>query len=90
MVRISIKQEEIRQLFQQFEEVACVSGDVECWIARELCELMGYKLWHGQRINSDVLGNERAAYGEQIVATGARQLWRSYFVEILPLRDELQ
>ena len=40
-----MKQEEIRQLFRQFEQVACVSGDVECWSARELCELMGYKLW---------------------------------------------
>ena len=40
-----MKQEEIRLLFQQFEQVACVSGDVECWSARELCELMGYKLW---------------------------------------------
>ncbi|MGN0047339.1 MAG: DUF1016 N-terminal domain-containing protein [Bacteroides sp.] len=39
------------------------------------CELtMMY--WHiGQRINSDVLDNERAAYGEQIVATVSRQLW---------------
>ena len=36
-----MKQEEIRQLFQQFEQVACVTGDVECWSARELCELMG-------------------------------------------------
>lgn len=40
-----MKQEEIRQLFQQFEQVACVSGDVECWSARELCELMGYTQW---------------------------------------------
>ena len=40
-----MKQEEIKLLFQQFEQVACVSGDVECWSARELCELMGYKLW---------------------------------------------
>ena len=40
-----MKQEEIRLLFQQFEQVACVSGEVECWSARELCELMGYKLW---------------------------------------------
>ena len=40
-----MKQEEIRLLFLQFEQVACVSGDVECWSARELCELMGYKLW---------------------------------------------
>ena len=40
-----MKQEEIRQLFHQFEQVACVSGDVECWSARELCELMGYTQW---------------------------------------------
>ena len=39
-----MKQEEIRLLFRQFEQVACVSGDVECWSARELCEMMGYTL----------------------------------------------
>ena len=40
-----MKQEEIRQLFKQFEQAACISGDVECWSARAVCELMGYKLW---------------------------------------------
>ena len=30
-----MKQKEIRLLFQQFEQVACVSGDVECWSARK-------------------------------------------------------
>ncbi len=31
--------------------------------------------WHiGERINRDVLGNERAAYGKRIVATVSRQL----------------
>lgn len=84
--------------------------------------------WHiGERINRDVLGNERADYGKQIVATVSRQLqniygykgfdvkslyrhmqfatlfpdsqivstasrqlsW-SHFVELLPLKDELQ
>ena len=40
-----MKQEEIRLLFKQFEQEACVSGDVECWSARELCELMGYTQW---------------------------------------------
>ena len=35
--------------------------------------------WHiGNRINSDVLGNERAEYGKQIVATVARQLQEEY------------
>ena len=40
-----MKQEEIRQLFKQFEQAAYISGDVECWSARELCELMGYTQW---------------------------------------------
>ena len=84
--------------------------------------------WHiGERINCEVLGNERASYGKQIVsqvatqlkeyygekgfdtrnlrrmmqfaqnfpdvqivAQAARQLTWSHFVEILPLKDELQ
>lgn len=32
----------------------------------------------GQRIQTEVLGNERAAYGEQIVATLSRQLVAEY------------
>lgn len=81
----------------------------------------------GKRINLDVLDNERAAYGqqivvtlsrqlrkeygnkgfdeknirrmmqfarlfpdEQIVAKLSRQLWWSHFVEVLPLKDDLQ
>ena len=84
--------------------------------------------WHiGERINRDVLGNERADYGKQIVpqvatqlqniyghkgfdvkslyrhmqfatlfpdaqivSTASRQLSWSHFVELLPLKDELQ
>lgn len=83
--------------------------------------------WHiGERINRDVLGNQRAEYGKQIVATLARQLkeefgkgydekslrrmmqfaslfpdsqivaplatqlsW-SHFVEVMPLKEEIQ
>lgn len=84
--------------------------------------------WHiGERINREVLGNERATYGKQIVATVSRQLqeefgtkgldaksirrmmqfaslfpefqivatlsrqlqW-SHFVEVIPLKDDLQ
>ena len=84
--------------------------------------------WYiGERINRDVLGNQRAEYGKQIVATVARQLqeefgrkgfdeksirrmmqfatlfpdsqivaplarqlWWSHFVEVMPLKDDLQ
>ena len=35
--------------------------------------------WHiGERINREVLGNQRAEYGKQIVATVARQLQIEY------------
>ena len=40
-----MKQEEIKRLFQQFEQAACIVDEVECWSARELCQLMGYTQW---------------------------------------------
>ena len=40
-----MKQEEIKRLFQQFEQAACIFDEVECWSARELCQLMGYTQW---------------------------------------------
>ena len=47
--------------------------------------------WHiGERINLEVLDNQRAEYGKQIVVTASRQLSWSHFVEILPLKDDLQ
>lgn len=47
--------------------------------------------WHiGARINRDILGNERAAYGKQIVSTLSTQLTWSHFIEVLPLKNELQ
>lgn len=43
--RNRMKKEEIQALFSQFEQVSCILNDVECWSARELCSLLGYKLW---------------------------------------------
>ena len=40
-----MKKEEIQALFSQLEQVSCVLNDVECWSARDLCSLLGYKLW---------------------------------------------
>ena len=43
--------------------------------------------WHiGNRINSEVLGNERAEYGKQIVAQVARQLSWSHFLIVMPMK----
>ena len=47
--------------------------------------------WHiGERINREVLDNQRAEYGKQIVSQAARQLTWSHFIEVLPLKDDLQ
>ena len=40
-----MKKEEIQVLFSQFEQVSCILNDVECWSARDLCTLLGYKEW---------------------------------------------
>lgn len=46
--------------------------------------------WHiGERINRDVLGNQRAEYGKQIVASVSRQLQEEYLTE-LPSREVLK
>lgn len=47
--------------------------------------------WHiGNRINHDILINERAEYGKQIVATLSRQLSWSHFVELIPIKDKME
>ena len=40
-----MKKEEIQALFKSFEDAVCMIDDTECWSARELQKLLGYKLW---------------------------------------------
>lgn len=40
-----MKSEEIKNLFDKFESIACEYDGVECWSARELCGLLGYAKW---------------------------------------------
>lgn len=40
-----MKKEEIQTLFENFEDVVCMIYDTECWSARDLQKLLGYKLW---------------------------------------------
>lgn len=40
-----MKTEEIKNLFDKFEAIACEYEGVECWSARELCTLLGYAKW---------------------------------------------
>ena len=40
-----MKTEEIKNLFDKFESIACEYEGVECWSAREMCTLLGYAKW---------------------------------------------
>lgn len=40
-----MKSEEIKNLFNKFESIACEYHGVECWSARELCGVLGYAKW---------------------------------------------
>ena len=40
-----MKKEEIRLLFECYENAVCMIDDTECWSARELCSLFGYQQW---------------------------------------------
>ncbi len=40
-----MKTEDIKNLFDKFESIACEYDGVECWSARELCNLLGYAKW---------------------------------------------
>lgn len=43
----------------------------------------------GNRINQNVLDNERAEYGKQIVVTLSRHLSWSHFVALIPIKDDM-
>ena len=40
-----MKTEEIKDLFNKFESIVCDYNGVECWSAREMCNLLGYVQW---------------------------------------------
>jgi DNA-damage-inducible protein D len=40
-----MKSEEIKELFEQFEQAAAQLEGVECWSAREMQQLLGYSKW---------------------------------------------
>ena len=40
-----MKSNEIKELFNKFEQIACEYEGIECWSARELAVLLGYSKW---------------------------------------------
>ena len=61
-----MKKEEIQLLFSQFEQVSCTLNDVECWSARDLCTLLGYKLWQNFTKVIDKAKDACANVGQQV------------------------
>lgn len=60
---------DLRQLIEQARQAAAVAVNAG----------LSLMYWHiGQRIRTDVLGGQRAGYGEEIVATVSRQLTADY------------
>lgn len=53
-----MKVEDIKNLFEQFEAIACEYEGVECWSARELCRLLGYAQWRNFEL---ILGKAKFA-----------------------------
>ena len=61
--------DDLRQIINQTRNRVAVNVNAELTLM----------YWHiGERINREVLGNERAEYGKQIVATVSRQLQEEY------------
>lgn len=61
--------DDIRQIINQARNQVAVNVNAELTLM----------YWHiGERINREVLGNERAEYGKQIVATVSRQLQEEF------------
>ena len=61
--------DDLRQIINQARNRVAVNVNAELTLM----------YWHiGERINREVLGNERATYGKQIVATVSRQLQSEY------------
>ncbi|MFA5810498.1 MAG: DUF1016 N-terminal domain-containing protein [Thermoleophilia bacterium] len=44
----------------------------------------------GERIQREILGSKRAEYGKQIVASLMRQLSWTHFLELIPIKDDVQ
>ena len=73
--------EDLRQIIEQARgQVAATANYAQTMMYRHV----------GERINREVLGNQRAEYGKQIVSAVSTKITWSHIIEILPLKDDLQ
>ncbi len=68
-----MKREDIVALFDQFEKVVIIADGVECWSARELCNLLGYSL--GQNFKNVI---EKA----RIACQNVGQIVTDHFIDV--------
>ncbi len=73
-----------------------IIDNARCRVAATVNSELTMMYWHiGERINREVLGNERAEYGKRIVSTVSvtplvTQLSWSHFLIVMPIKDEIQ
>ncbi|MCA0447111.1 MAG: DNA damage-inducible protein D [Bacteroidetes bacterium] len=76
-----MKQEQIKELFKQFEEICYLYNGVECWSGRELQNLLGYSKWDNfvnviekakiSAENSEILVSDHFADIRKMVSLGS-------------------
>ncbi len=72
---------------QLFTELSAIIEQGKKALATQVNSTMTMVYWHiGKRINENVLQNECAEYGKQIVVTLSRQLSWSHILILLPLK----
>ena len=74
-----------------FTDVCNIIDNARLRLAKAANSEITLLFWNvGSRINNEILDNQRAEYGKEIVSTASTQLSWSHFVELLPLKEDLQ
>lgn len=73
-----------------YSDICKLVEEARNYVANTANTTMTLLYWRiGERINTNLLDGQRAAYGKQIVSELATQLSWSHFIELLTLKDTL-
>jgi hypothetical protein len=71
-----------------FSDISALIDQAQSTVVVQANYVMTLLFWKiGRRVNEEILQNQRADYGKQIVSTLSTQLSWSHFVELLPLKS---